>query len=212
MKRFLVTQKGTHPPRESGISPETYASERYRWRGRSAQDGKVVPNTLASGLDDYPRSAYPHEMEAHVDLHCWLVKAAQVMSRLDEITGYDSGTRSASGSRDVGKTYAALQQDLLTSLDQIHWHHLQGAAGRYADIGVAGAAGQDVRARIYSVDFVMLYISIVHEHTSCAYFELIMSSDFFFAGACTRHSHSLRFESFRRRPQRHFGAFGGDTG
>lgn len=31
----------------------------YRWRGRSIDDKKVLPNTLASGLDDFPRSPYP---------------------------------------------------------------------------------------------------------------------------------------------------------
>jgi len=56
----------------------------YRWRGRSLAlaPGGGVPLTLASGLDDYPRSKVPHDEERHLDLHCWMIWAFEVLERL----------------------------------------------------------------------------------------------------------------------------------
>eukprot|EP00981_Chlorochromonas_danica_P012290 scaffold4749_cov174-Ochromonas_danica.AAC.5 len=54
----------------------------FRWRGRSLNDNKNLPNTLASGLDDYPRSLYPIPNEKHVDLHCWILRATKIINRL----------------------------------------------------------------------------------------------------------------------------------
>jgi mannosyl-oligosaccharide glucosidase len=38
----------------------------YQWRGRNSNDGKLNPMTLASGLDDYPRSSSVGQDERHV--------------------------------------------------------------------------------------------------------------------------------------------------
>jgi len=57
--------------------------ESFRWRGRSTSDQKVIPNTLASGLDDYPRSFIPSDDESHVDLHSWIVSSCRIMTQLE---------------------------------------------------------------------------------------------------------------------------------
>lgn len=69
---FLQTQQGLE-------------SHSFRWRGRSLGDKKNIPNTLASGLDDYPRSLLPAPEEKHLDLHCWMLKTALVLQRLHDI-------------------------------------------------------------------------------------------------------------------------------
>ena len=54
---FLVSQSGT----QTGT---------YRWRGRSRVDrSKMLANTLASGLDDYPRGAVPTTDEYHLGMY-----------------------------------------------------------------------------------------------------------------------------------------------
>ena len=53
----------------------------FRWRGQT--EG----HTLASGLDDYPRSSRPPEMQRHVDLHSWLAAAASSLARWADLLG-----------------------------------------------------------------------------------------------------------------------------
>ena len=63
----------------------------YRWRGRnSTTDRELNPKTLVSGLDDFPRAAYPTDDERHIDLRCWIQFAAEVMVQLSEYLQYDS--------------------------------------------------------------------------------------------------------------------------
>jgi mannosyl-oligosaccharide glucosidase len=57
----------------------------FRWRGRSNYDNKVIPNTLSSGLDDYPRGIFPISTERHVDLLCWMIKSYQIMNKLEQL-------------------------------------------------------------------------------------------------------------------------------
>jgi mannosyl-oligosaccharide glucosidase len=61
----------------------------FRWRGRSSDDKKQIPNTLASGLDDYPRSVIASAEEAHVDLMAWIVMSCKVMGKLGEFLQQD---------------------------------------------------------------------------------------------------------------------------
>jgi mannosyl-oligosaccharide glucosidase len=77
LKWYIVSQKGELPGS-------------YRWRGRSYNDNKLVPNTLASGLDDYPRAQLPTSNEYHVDLASWVIKSCQILLKLSEFLGVDT--------------------------------------------------------------------------------------------------------------------------
>lgn len=111
MQWFLHTQRGSNKFPGS-----------FRWRGRSSGDGKVIPNTLASGLDDYPRAPVPSADEHHVDLHCWMTKAAAVMARVESTlreTGHDLPPASAAIAQKA--QYQNLHDFLLQRLDELHW-------------------------------------------------------------------------------------------
>lgn len=62
----------------------------YRWRGRETYGPhELNPKTMASGLDDYPRSSHPTSDERHIDLRCWIAMAAGVMADLAHLLGRD---------------------------------------------------------------------------------------------------------------------------
>ncbi|KAJ1433165.1 mannosyl oligosaccharide glucosidase-domain-containing protein [Ochromonadaceae sp. CCMP2298] len=106
---FLHTQRG----------PAHYPGS-FRWRGRTA-DGKVVPNTLASGLDDYPRGTVASTEEHHADLHCWMAKAVGVMARVEyvlEREGYPLGIESDMAKR---ADYPSQEVFLKSRLETLHW-------------------------------------------------------------------------------------------
>eukprot|EP01040_Poterioochromonas_malhamensis_P008825 gene8825-9560_t len=71
--------------RISQASSNLEASSTFRWRGRSYHDNKVIPNTLSSGLDDYPRAIYPVPEERHVDLLCWMIKAYNTLDKIAQL-------------------------------------------------------------------------------------------------------------------------------
>lgn len=56
----------------------------FRWRGRRVDHSRVLPNTLASGLDDFPRGVTPSVQEQHLDMLSWAALAAEVMAELEE--------------------------------------------------------------------------------------------------------------------------------
>lgn len=92
----------------------------FRWRGRSPSDSKVIPNTLASGLDDYPRGLIASPLEYHVDLLAWMIKACGIMARIQGLLG------------DKGFDYQTLTSYLTTRLDDLHWSEEHKS---YLDVG-----------------------------------------------------------------------------
>jgi hypothetical protein len=133
---FLHSQKG------SSAHPGS-----FRWRGRSASDGKVIPNTLASGLDDYPRAPVPSAEEHHVDLHCWMVKATAVMARLETVlrnTGYALPPHSEALA--LMAQYQSQHEYLLQRLDELHWsdqHH------GFFDVGLNDEDGHFLQEMVF---------------------------------------------------------------
>ena len=123
VKWFLHSQKGS----------EVYPGS-FRWRGRSQDDGKVIPNTLASGLDDYPRAPVPSANEHHVDLHCWMTKATAIMARLETVledTGYALPPESKALA--LMADYQQQHEYLLQRLDDLHW---SAEHNGYFDVGI----------------------------------------------------------------------------
>jgi mannosyl-oligosaccharide glucosidase len=79
---LMYSQMGTSIVTDDG-SPITSDNVKslysFRWRGRSKNEDKLIPNTLASGLDDYPRGMLPSEHDSHVDLLSWIAMASGLM-------------------------------------------------------------------------------------------------------------------------------------
>eukprot|EP01062_Namystynia_karyoxenos_P055007 TRINITY_DN4566_c0_g1_i1.p1 TRINITY_DN4566_c0_g1~~TRINITY_DN4566_c0_g1_i1.p1 ORF type:complete len:980 (+),score=237.83 TRINITY_DN4566_c0_g1_i1:96-2942(+) len=98
----------------------------YRWRGRDPGDGRLVPMTLSSGLDDYPRSYWPSRHESHADLASWVSASEASLARMLE---EDSATAGAAAKHRMRAAAA------LAALERYHWDD---AAGFYADRGMAG--------------------------------------------------------------------------
>jgi mannosyl-oligosaccharide glucosidase len=67
---------------QSAGDVSTSPATAFRWRGRSEDSSRLAPNTLASGLDDYPRSQYPSSDEQHVDLLSWVAMSCRVMQKV----------------------------------------------------------------------------------------------------------------------------------
>lgn len=131
---FLHTQRGS----------EKFPGS-FRWRGRSSGDGKVIPNTLASGLDDYPRAPVASAEEHHVDLHAWMTKAAAIMARVENVLA-ESGHAlpPASAAMAQKAQYKNLHDFLLQRLDELHW---SAEHNGFFDVGVNNedlTFGQDI--------------------------------------------------------------------
>ncbi|GMF14784.1 unnamed protein product [Phytophthora lilii] len=106
---FLKTQYG----------PQTAS---FRWRGRHLNDGKLISNTLSSGLDDYPRATLPSENEMHVDLLSWMIRSSNIMAKLAEFIGQDVEVQ----------RFETNSAHFFTGLEQHHWNE---EAQSYFDVG-----------------------------------------------------------------------------
>jgi mannosyl-oligosaccharide glucosidase len=82
----------------------------FRWRGRTPKllSPEGYPLTLASGLDDYPRSSVPRDNERHLDLHCWVAWAAGAIAELHRAAGRPA------------KKFDDMREHLVASLDGYH--------------------------------------------------------------------------------------------
>lgn len=112
----------------------------FRWRGRPANHEKLLTNTLASGLDDYPRAAIPTADEHHVDLLAWMIRACQIMAKLQDHLAALGKARS------FNTDYKALSEQLAAGLDTLHWSDELKA---YADVGLDSKKGQIVSEIVF---------------------------------------------------------------
>ena len=148
----------------------------FRWRGRLREEGggvsgeKLHVNTLASGLDDYPRASHPDVLERHVDLYCWVARGAAIMASASQTLAAHSATTEMNDSRGSfaaasekggagddarggverarwsaeAARFGALHEHLRANLDRWHW---DAASGSYADFG-SHIAGGDVEEHV----------------------------------------------------------------
>lgn len=110
-------------------SSSSSTNRTMRWRGRSPEDGKLIPNTLASGLDDYPRASQPSGEEMHLDLLCWMIKSAKILHQV--------------GSHVKASTsiLLSLEQDITQwtlALENVHW---DATREMYFDLGLHSIDG-----------------------------------------------------------------------
>ncbi|XP_006306769.2 alpha-glucosidase 2 [Capsella rubella] len=99
----------------------------YYWHGRdNITNRQLNPQSLSSGLDDYPRASHPNEDERHVDLRCWMYLAADCMNSIQEFMGKKETL--------VTEDYSSISKLLsdFTLLNQMHYDHDHGA---YLDFG-----------------------------------------------------------------------------
>ncbi|XP_010478035.1 PREDICTED: alpha-glucosidase 2 isoform X2 [Camelina sativa] len=99
----------------------------YYWHGRDNITTKQLnPQSLSSGLDDYPRASHPNEDERHVDLRCWMYLAADCMNSIQEFMGKKDIL--------VTEDYSSIAKLLsdFTLLNQMHYDDDHGA---YLDFG-----------------------------------------------------------------------------
>jgi mannosyl-oligosaccharide glucosidase len=102
----------------------------FRWRGRSLDDGKLIANTLSSGLDDYPRASVPSEKEIHVDLVAWMIKLSDVLAKISVILDPKDPLK---------QVYLENKERFLQALEKYHWHE---EAQTYYDYGLHSEDGR----------------------------------------------------------------------
>lgn len=66
---------------------------------------------LTSGLDDYPRAQPPHQRETHIDALCWIGVKAVALKK----------TSAFLGEKDAEESFSKHKQDVVRSMDDIHW-------------------------------------------------------------------------------------------
>ncbi|TDH69915.1 hypothetical protein CCR75_008489 [Bremia lactucae] len=94
----------------------------FCWRGRRLNDGKLLSNTLSSGLDDYPRASHPSENEMHVDLLSWMICSSNIMAKLADFIGSETDVQ-------------LFQSNRAFFLDGLDLHHWNEKAQSYFDVG-----------------------------------------------------------------------------
>ncbi|KAK7259349.1 hypothetical protein RIF29_24954 [Crotalaria pallida] len=68
----------------------------YYWHGRDNRTiRELIPKTLSSGLDDYPRASHPSGDERHLDLRFWMLLAADCLHSMQELV--DKETKPENG-------------------------------------------------------------------------------------------------------------------
>ncbi|CAE5958617.1 unnamed protein product [Arabidopsis arenosa] len=99
----------------------------YYWHGRDNITNKELnPQSLSSGLDDYPRASHPSEDERHVDLRCWMYLAADCMNSIQEFMGKKD--------RLVTEDYSSIAK-LLSDFNLLNQMHYDQDHGAYLDFG-----------------------------------------------------------------------------
>ncbi|XP_006415793.2 alpha-glucosidase 2 isoform X2 [Eutrema salsugineum] len=99
----------------------------YFWHGRdSLTTRQLNPQSLSSGLDDYPRASHPTEDERHVDLRCWMYLAADCMNSIIEFLGEKD--------RPETVDYSSIVK-LLSDFNQLNQMHYDHDHGAYLDFG-----------------------------------------------------------------------------
>ena len=72
---------------------------------------ELNPETLTSGLDDYPRASHSSDDKRHVDLSCWIALASGILADSSDVIGED------------GEKYRSTELHLKNNelLYQLHW-------------------------------------------------------------------------------------------
>ncbi|XP_074295640.1 mannosyl-oligosaccharide glucosidase GCS1-like [Silene latifolia] len=97
----------------------------YFWHGRdNVTIRELNPQSLSSGLDDYPRASHPSEDERHVDLRCWMLLAADCLHTIVEL----------SENRGLGKDYGLMAQAVV-DFEILNKMHFDEDHGAYFDFG-----------------------------------------------------------------------------
>jgi len=125
---------------QSHSGSQTY----YRWKGRiHTNDNKerLLTNTLASGLDDYPRAEIASDTEEHVDLLSWMAASCKAMRRLGGLLRAFGGADAAVGPVMLNRHiehYTALEAKLTSRLLDNHW---SSSLRAYVDTGLHDIKG-----------------------------------------------------------------------
>lgn len=126
-----------------GVEDLSISPSSFRWRGRPNDSSRLAPNTLASGLDDYPRSQYPSSDERHVDLMSWIALSTRIMSRLSDTLANSKEYNVALAPDFIAELKATQSKyysddifdGYISNLHSIHW---SSEDKTYYDVGLVG--------------------------------------------------------------------------
>ncbi|KAI3981711.1 hypothetical protein MKX01_020654 [Papaver californicum] len=116
----------------------------YYWHGRDqATIRELNPKTLSSGLDDYPRASHPNEEERHLDLRCWMLRAADCMSSITLLLGKQN---------DLGKEYQSTA-NLLSNFELLNqvrltWRQTETLSSNHASLELIRAVMERPQLRL----------------------------------------------------------------